>query len=552
MKKQLVIVGITLVLLAVGFSGCTNNKTSSSTTNGNTQQSNLSIPPSSPPITQPTKAPGIIAFINETNYLFIAKADGTNQISVDYVDVNDRYQDWGPKWSPDGTRLAYTHSGLCVVNKDGAGKITVPGDCQFGIRWSPDSTKICYESIWGGLYAYDFMTSKSVKLGIQRGLEDWSPDSQWVCYQDNQDGYLYIVRSDGSEKKVLSKEANSYDASPIFSGDGTKIAFVNYKNNIDIINFDGTGLLEDITPARAIYDGIGNIFIFSQLYWGSYGSLASINTDGTGLKGLGGNYGVTSAQVSPDGKKIVFLYWAISVVNIDGTGKVDIDTGTSGVSYGGNSPSWSPDSQWISYRTGDYQYSDFDVFISKADGTQKTKIIENAKWVVWSPIEPDIITSPDNNIYWLAKAIMSEASIGTQQEQIAVGWCVLNRLHKGSFGDTMEAVVKNGFAWNQEPTQQIKDLANDVLEGVLTDPTDGALYFFSPKSMPKEGENVQGYDVGGGLHIVPGTLYKVYFPSWAEPSKEINEDTKSYQTTSGMAWTELNGIRNWYFMFYHP
>ncbi|MCX6666129.1 MAG: cell wall hydrolase, partial [Euryarchaeota archaeon] len=154
--------------------------------------------------------------------------------------------------------------------------------------------------------------------------------------------------------------------------------------------------------------------------------------------------------------------------------------------------------------------------------------------------------------YWLAKGIMSEASIGVQQEQIAVGWCVLNRLHNESFGETMEAVVKNGFAWNQEPTQQIKNLANDLLEGIQPDPTDGALYFFSPRSMPKDGENTQGYDVEGRIHIIPGTSYKVYFPSWAEPTKEIDENTKSYQTTSDMEWTELNDIRNWYFMFYHP
>jgi hypothetical protein len=37
MKKQLVIIGITLVLLAVGLSGCTNDKTGSSTTNENTR-----------------------------------------------------------------------------------------------------------------------------------------------------------------------------------------------------------------------------------------------------------------------------------------------------------------------------------------------------------------------------------------------------------------------------------------------------------------------------------------------------------------------------------
>lgn len=159
---------------------------------------------------------------------------------------------------------------------------------------------------------------------------------------------------------------------------------------------------------------------------------------------------------------------------------------------------------------------------------------------------------PNDNVYWLAKTIMSESSIGSQQEQIAVGWCVLNRLHNGGFGSTIETVVKNGFAWNQEPTQQIMNMANNLLEGLQPDTTGGALYFFSPRSMPKAEEDVEGYDVGGGLHIVPGTLFNVYFPSWAEPINEIKENTKSYQTTSNMEWTELNDIRNWYFMFFHP
>jgi hypothetical protein len=172
-------------------------------------------------------------------------------------------------------------------------------------------------------------------------------------------------------------------------------------------------------------------------------------------------------------------------------------------------------------------------------------------WLI--KIAPDVHLTPmENDTYWLAKAIMSEASIGSTEEQIAVGWCVLNRLHDGSFGDTMEGVVKNGFAWNQEPTQEIKSIARALIEVEMPDPTNGAIYFFSPRSMPKDGENTQGYDVGGGLHIVPGTLYKVYFPSWAEPTIEINQNTTSYKTSDQLEWNELSGIRNWYFMFYHP
>ncbi|MCK4364435.1 MAG: cell wall hydrolase [Thermoplasmatales archaeon] len=111
----------------------------------------------------------------------------------------------------------------------------------------------------------------------------------------------------------------------------------------------------------------------------------------------------------------------------------------------------------------------------------------------------ELVTSPDDE-YWLSRAIMSEASVGTQQEQIAVGWCVLNRFNDGRFGDSLEGVIYDGFAYNQQPTQQIKELANEILKGLHPDPTDGAVFFFSPRSMPKEGENTTGYDVGGGPH----------------------------------------------------
>ncbi|MCK4364436.1 MAG: hypothetical protein KAW45_00110 [Thermoplasmatales archaeon] len=56
---------------------------------------------------------------------------------------------------------------------------------------------------------------------------------------------------------------------------------------------------------------------------------------------------------------------------------------------------------------------------------------------------------------------------------------------------------------------------------------------------------------------MPGTSNRVYFPYWAKPTEEINENTQSYQILTeygygDMEWRELNGIRNWYFMFYHP
>lgn len=87
----------------------------------------------------------------------------------------------------------------------------------------------------------------------------------------------------------------------------------------------------------------------------------------------------------------------------------------------------------------------------------------------------------------------------------------------------------------QEPPPEIKELASKLLRGQITDPTKGATHFFSPISMPKEGESTKGFDIGGGLQEVPGITKRIYFPSW----------------TRELVWVgDLARVRTKYFMFY--
>jgi hypothetical protein len=210
--------------------------------------------------------------------------------------------------------------------------------------------------------------------------------------------------------------------------------------------------------------------------------------------------------------------------------------------------------------------------ISSEDWDAETKIMRwsfhtEGRKEVWAEVKDDVDQTTKcsaniitGNLYWLAKAIMSEASIGRQEERIAVGWTVLNRFDSGNFGSSIKDVVKNGYAYNQEPTQEIIVLAKDLLERKIPDPTGGAIYFFSPISMPKEGEENKckppigngNMDCNGGLYQVPGTSEKVYFPIWAKP-KEGWTVTDFYPTVEDLEWISgLENVRNWYFMFYRP
>jgi len=174
-----------------------------------------------------------------------------------------------------------------------------------------------------------------------------------------------------------------------------------------------------------------------------------------------------------------------------------------------------------------------------------------ATWSGLSPGDPYVVNLVNEwrniyDIYWLAKAIMSEASVGTDDEQVAVGWTVINRLDSGRFGDSVEYIVKRWYAYDQEPTENIESIAKDILEREKPDPTDGATHFFSPRSM------TSGY----GPYPVPGTTQNALYPSWAEPRdgwEVITETTTHYVTVNNeLEWKQLEGIRNWYFMFYRP
>ena len=117
-----------------------------------------------------------------------------------------------------------------------------------------------------------------------------------------------------------------------------------------------------------------------------------------------------------------------------------------------------------------------------------------------------------DNIDRLGRILMSEASIGNSTERRCVGWTVLNRLFRNDTNRVRD--VERAYATNQRPTEDMKDLAAQLLAGDILDLTNGCTHFYSPRSMPKEGESQVG-DTRGGLESVPPLTVRNYKPSWS-------------------------------------
>ena len=134
----------------------------------------------------------------------------------------------------------------------------------------------------------------------------------------------------------------------------------------------------------------------------------------------------------------------------------------------------------------------------------------------------------------IAKVVVSEASVGNKEEQRAVAWTFRNRLDRG--------LSLLSFAMDRTPDQDwYLELAHHVLTmPAEADVTNGATHFFSPRSMPLQGDEdrckTHGgiYDCDGGLVYVEGLTKPAYAPFWH----------LLYE------WLPVPGIRKTHFLFY--
>lgn len=148
---------------------------------------------------------------------YVMNDDGTNPIKIAEGGSDAK----SPKWSPDGTRIAYLiqgpfdfHHYLVVVNIDGSNGHILPIDA-LSFSWSPDGERIVFE--------------------------DWTANWRTIHHQ------MHSVNLDGSDLVRLTY-SEYFELFPSWSLDGGRIAFTRYMNSntdpvICIMNFDGSNLV---------------------------------------------------------------------------------------------------------------------------------------------------------------------------------------------------------------------------------------------------------------------------------------------------------------------
>ncbi len=174
----------------------------------------------------------------------------------------NRAFDWGPKWSPDGSRLAFTsdfvsgeieqvfiieegstrtisqeitgHQEIVLMAADGSDveRVTNSPSTDSSPSWSPDGTKLAFTSDRGGnldVYVMDVDGSNVVQLTDHPGTDwspSWSPDGTKLAFASDRGGNsdVYVMDVDGSNVVQLTDHPGT-DSEPVWSPDGTRLAF---------------------------------------------------------------------------------------------------------------------------------------------------------------------------------------------------------------------------------------------------------------------------------------------------------------------------------------
>jgi Tol biopolymer transport system component len=127
----------------------------------------------------------------------------------------------GPSWSPDGTKIVYERSGCEVSHGGGACVYVMPATGGTAVNLTPEDHVAGCESQPG--YYFN---------GASRE-PNWSPDGARIvftgpllCSVSALGTDIWTMNADGSGKVDLTADNGTNDRQPVFSPDGTKIAFM--------------------------------------------------------------------------------------------------------------------------------------------------------------------------------------------------------------------------------------------------------------------------------------------------------------------------------------
>jgi Tol biopolymer transport system component len=332
--------------------------------------------------------------------VFLFDADGSNPRNL----TNDAGFDGWPSWAPDNRTIFFAsertgHAQVYRMLSDGSDLEQLtdgPGDWAKPICSRDGSQLLCTRGLDGNVdtYILDLTGDRSdgafTKVSnIKNMSPDLSPDGSRIVFSSNrtENRQIFTIGADGTALLRLT-DHKADDRGPVWSPDGSQILFVSDRDGneeVYLMNADGSHpvnlTLREARDFDAQWSSDGSQIIFSSDRDRSgVFALYTMNPDGSAVGRLhqtGTDNSVTGGELSPDGRRVVFVEWIgsdranVVVARSDGS-----DPSVISEQRGLNTePSWFPDGRRIIF-TSDRSGRP-ELYSVNADGSNLMRLMDS-------------------------------------------------------------------------------------------------------------------------------------------------------------------------------
>jgi Tol biopolymer transport system component len=198
---------------------------------------------------------GQLAFVRSGD-IWVADPDGSNPTPLTTHPASER----SPRWSPDGTRIAFASNRdgdfeIFVIDADGGGQtqITLNVGAQDRIpSWTADGTQIVYDKNFAEIYAVDANGGGGERKLVDGFLPGTSPHGEKVVLSAAGNDGLVTMHLDGSARRQVTDRLG--DLSANWSPHANDLVFTRSSatgRDVHAVHANGTGLAQlTNTPDR--------------------------------------------------------------------------------------------------------------------------------------------------------------------------------------------------------------------------------------------------------------------------------------------------------------